>query len=273
MKDNKELNKRITSAIIFLPLILFLAYKGGIGLLIILDIAIVAAIVELKRAFNNIELDINAVLLILFSQIQFILIHNFEEHSNFLTILFLLIISGMIVIFSKKNISTTIIDVFTFCYVAISLSMLYQMRKNYEYFFWSVFIISMGTDTMAYFCGKIFGKHKLIPDLSPNKTIEGSIGAIIFTIIFMILYNNVGLFHKYNIIFVIVYAILGSVASQLGDLFASSIKRMTKIKDFGKIIPGHGGIMDRADSIIFTGIYVYAIVLFLKLFQNDGVII
>ncbi|MBE6536975.1 MAG: hypothetical protein E7673_03370 [Ruminococcaceae bacterium] len=116
-----------------------------------------------------------------------------------------------------------------------------------------VFIGAWVSDTFAYFTGRLLGKHKLIPEVSPKKTVEGSVGAIVFTTLLMLLY---GWIVSLTTDFVPNYLVLGlsapilSVVGQIGDLFASLVKRERGIKDYGKLLPGHGGIMDRFDSVL-----------------------
>lgn len=125
------------------------------------------------------------------------------------------------------------------------------------------------SDTGAYFCGRFFGKNKLCPEISPKKTIEGFIGGVIICIISLIfiafIFNNFVFMGNYsvNYLYIIILGLIGSPISALGDLSFSIIKRKCKVKDFGTIMPGHGGILDRFDSVIFTVPYVY---LFVKFF-------
>jgi len=124
-----------------------------------------------------------------------------------------------------------------------------------------VFMISWGTDTFAYIVGCLIGRHKLCPKLSPKKTIEGSIGGILGAVL---LVSILALYFELKPLwFFIIVAIIGSVVAQIGDLTASKIKRMVGIKDFGFIMPGHGGILDRFDSILFVATYTFYI---LKIF-------
>jgi phosphatidate cytidylyltransferase len=124
------------------------------------------------------------------------------------------------------------------------------------------FLATWGTDTFAYFSGIAFGKTKLIPSISPKKTVEGSIGGFLGSILTSIVLGLIGnyklgmTFTVYN--YIIIGIICGTL-SQIGDLAASVFKRYCDIKDYGKILPGHGGIMDRFDSILFTvpAIYLY----------------
>ena len=116
-----------------------------------------------------------------------------------------------------------------------------------------VFIGAWISDIFAYFTGRFLGKHKLIPEVSPKKTVEGSVGAIVFTTLLMLLY---GWIVSLATDFTPNYLVLGlsapvlSVVGQIGDLFASLVKRERGVKDYGKLLPGHGGIMDRFDSIL-----------------------
>jgi phosphatidate cytidylyltransferase len=132
---------------------------------------------------------------------------------------------------------------------------------------WLIFIGAWGSDTCAYAVGMLLGKHKIVPKLSPKKTVEGCIGGVIGAALLGYLYalflgdKIVGLANP-RIIFAIIGA-SASVISQFGDLAASAIKRNYDIKDYGRLIPGHGGILDRFDSIIFTAPIVYYLAVFL----------
>jgi phosphatidate cytidylyltransferase len=127
-------------------------------------------------------------------------------------------------------------------------------------FVWLVILISFGTDIFAYFTGLAIGKHKLAPKLSPKKTVEGSIGGVFGSAILCGIFGY--FFMEDFLVQIILMAIFGSIFAQLGDLSASLFKRKLNIKDFGNIIPGHGGILDRFDSVLFVGPFVYYFVYF-----------
>ena len=142
---------------------------------------------------------------------------------------------------------------FSFIYISIPMGIF--LRLGQTNLLWVVFLISWGTDTFAYLFGMIFGKHRLYPSISPKKTVEGSLGGIFGSLILLNLFNFYIL--KFNIVFIIFSGIVLSIVAQLGDLFASKIKREIGIKDFSNIIKGHGGFLDRFDSIIFVTPLVY----------------
>lgn len=142
-------------------------------------------------------------------------------------------------------------------YVTTSFTSLSLVRylENGKFTFFLVFISAWGTDTAAYIFGSLFGKHKLIPEVSPKKTVEGSVGGILAAIGFFILYGFIvqwwtGGEIRSNFIVLPIYALVLSIVAQIGDLLASVIKREYGVKDYGNILPGHGGIMDRFDSVM-----------------------
>lgn len=120
------------------------------------------------------------------------------------------------------------------------------------FFIITAFVLSMIADTGAYFVGRACGKHKLAPVISPKKTVEGAIGGIVTNIAVMLLYTfllkKCFAFSEVNYLYAAIYGVLGAVASIVGDLTLSVIKRQVGIKDYGNLIPGHGGILDRFDS-------------------------
>lgn len=118
------------------------------------------------------------------------------------------------------------------------------------------------TDTLAYFCGKAFGKHKLTPVLSPNKTWEGAIGGLLGSVVSVYIYSIIFKpIATMSVPMLIIVGLLISISSQVGDLIESTLKRQARIKDSGNIIPGHGGVLDRFDSMMLSAPVVYYFVL------------
>ncbi len=132
---------------------------------------------------------------------------------------------------------------------------LVEQTGEYSGLVWLIFLTAFGTDILAYFTGYFFGKHKLCPKISPKKTIEGSIGGISGSVILCAAFGY--FFFEKLLLHCIAIGILGGIISQFGDLTASIFKRKMGIKDYGNLIPGHGGILDRFDSVLFTAPMVY----------------
>ena len=156
----------------------------------------------------------------------------------------------------------------TAIYLLFSMNMVLYIRdyKDGQYLYVLILIGSCVTDIFAYFVGRLFGKHKLAPDVSPKKTIEGSIGGIIFcTVGFVVTGLIVGAIDPEtspNYLYLAISGVIISVISQSGDLIMSVIKRHYKIKDFGKILPGHGGMLDRMDSLLAAAPGVELLIIF-----------
>ncbi len=174
-----------------------------------------------------------------------------------ITLIFMFLLLFIHVFKTDKINTSDISTVFmTTVYITVAFTSIIKLRDVANiggYIYLYIFIGAWVTDTFAYFSGRFFGRHKLIPKVSPKKTVEGSLGGIIFCALAFVLYSFIlerayGLSPNYVLIFIIGAII--SVISQLGDLAASAIKRNYGIKDFGSLFPGHGGVLDRFDSIL-----------------------
>jgi phosphatidate cytidylyltransferase len=197
-----------------------------------------------------------------------------EEYVMFLLILFLMVLMAVYVFtFPEYSTEQVIMGFFGFVYVSVMLSYIYKVRILEDGIFvvWLIFICSWVCDTCAYAVGMCIGKHRLAPVLSPKKSIEGAVGGIAGSALVGVIYAcvlaqfesaRVTSFINPYIGFALVGAI-GAVISQIGDLAASAIKRNHGVKDYGKLIPGHGGILDRFDSVIFTAPAIYFLIRFI----------
>ena len=202
--------------------------------------------------------------------IDFTLNHSvlFKIYSmSFLIIIALLLIillAVYVLTFPKYNSEQITMVFFGFFYVVMPLMYIFLTRQmeGGAYTVWLIFIGSWGSDTMAYVVGRKLGKTKIAPKLSPKKSLEGLIGGIVGAALIGIIYAFI-FKSKLNEYFsnpILVFALtgaIGSVVSQIGDMAASAIKRNKGIKDYGTLIPGHGGILDRFDSVIFIAPIVY----------------
>lgn len=187
--------------------------------------------------------------------------------SEFLSLaVFIMLVASLsciVILHRKYNIVDVAVTVFGVFYITFLFSFIVLIRNMENGFFlvWLIFIGAFSTDTFAYFSGLLFGKHKLMPEISPKKTVEGAIGGMLGCTVATTLYGvylissgNVSVISLYHYI---VLGILCGVISQLGDWAASAIKRFVKVKDYGNIMPGHGGALDRFDSILFTAPVIY----------------
>ena len=180
------------------------------------------------------------------------------------SVVFLMILLAVYVFtFPRYKAKDIIFTFFGFFYVGVMISFYYLTRceKDGIFIVWLILAGSWLCDVFAYFTGMALGKHKLAPVLSPKKSIEGSIGGIVIPALIAGVYAWVlGRYYQPSYPLIPVFVIITAVAaaaSQIGDLSASAIKRNFDIKDYGDIIPGHGGILDRFDSLIFTAPMVY----------------
>ena len=154
-------------------------------------------------------------------------------------------------------------------YIPILFSYVYNTRTfdDGQYLAWLILISSWGSDTCAYAVGSLFGKHKIAPVLSPKKSVEGSIGGVLGAALIGGIFGFILSGHfvsTFSPVFTCAASCaIGSVISQVGDALASAIKRNHDIKDYGNLIPGHGGILDRFDSMIFTAPAIFFAIYFL----------
>ncbi|HIZ81037.1 MAG TPA: phosphatidate cytidylyltransferase [Candidatus Mediterraneibacter pullistercoris] len=266
---------RLLSGILLMVIALATLITGGELLFGVLLLISLIGMYELYRVFS-IEKKAPGIVGYAFAVIYYALIY-FEpwisnEELSWQTMLFMayLICQMAVLVFAypKYNTQQIFASFFGLFYIAVMLSYIYQTRILPEGIFtvWLVFVCSWGCDTCAYCVGMLIGKHKMAPVLSPKKSVEGGIGGILGAALIGVIYalaiNQWGGADAD----VLTYAFIGAAGgaiSQIGDLAASAIKRYHNIKDYGKLIPGHGGILDRFDSVIFTApiIYYLAIIL------------
>ena len=169
----------------------------------------------------------------------------------------ILILAVYVFTWPAYNSEKVMAAMFGLVYAALSLSFIYRIRmmENGQFNVWLVFACSWGSDTFAYCAGMLLGRHKMAPKLSPKKSVEGAVGGVIGAAVLGMVLSFVTYKMTAAPLRLWEYALIcavGALVSMVGDLAASAIKRDHDIKDYGKLIPGHGGILDRFDSVIFT---------------------
>lgn len=181
----------------------------------------------------------------------------------------MLLMSVYVFTFPKYKTEEITVAFFGVFYVAVMLSYLFQVRQmpDGSYLVWLIFLSSWGCDTCAYCVGVLIGKHKMAPVLSPKKSIEGAVGGVLGAALLGYLYALAFRGHMVEMenprLVCALACAIAAVISQVGDLAASAIKRNHEVKDYGHLIPGHGGVLDRFDSMLFTAPAIYFAITFL----------
>jgi len=263
--DNK-LGKRVRSAVIMLPLLLLLVVKGW-PLFIAVTAISAAAMYEFYKVFEDAKVKVNKVsgfasfilLVAIVVLDKFIGINTPASQDLILIWLGTTIFAGFAkTLFGKEHdITAGMVTSMGVLYPAFSLMHIVFVSRvpDFSHFVWIIFIATISTDTVAYFVGGAIGKTKLCEEISPKKTVEGAVAGVIASMLCCFLFGL--FFAKGNRINCLVIGLLASIAGQLGDLGASVFKRRLGIKDYSALIPGHGGIMDRFDSVMFAAPLVY----------------
>lgn len=263
--------KRLASAIVMIAVLITAIILGGIPFWLLILLIGEVSVWELLRAVGITEKEKKKRGIVYFEMLLMAVMMFGMYMSRFtysllvaLTILIVVLLTIYVFKFGKYTISEISTLLFAFLYTGILPSFVGNIRTLHDggrYLVWLVLIPPIASDTFAYCVGMLFGKHKLAPVVSPKKSIEGSVGGVIGAALCTALY---GYYASGRVSaapgFVPACLVIGLVCgglSQIGDLAASAIKREYSVKDYGNIIPGHGGALDRADSIIYIAPLVY----------------
>ncbi|HHX03527.1 MAG TPA: phosphatidate cytidylyltransferase [Tissierellia bacterium] len=244
---------RTVSAVVGLVLLILLLALGGLPLKIGLILVTILAMVELKRAFR-VSFRLDDLLSAVFLTLIF-----FMPTDLALVMIFVYLLVSIVVqmLFLREDMMQVIARFFCFTYVAIPFYLLWRLIAfGPERIYILVFIVAWASDIAAYFVGTFFGTRKIASHISPNKTLEGLAGGIVASVVVAALFKLIFV-SSASFIGVFFFALFGSMVSALGDLVASYMKRKNEIKDFGFVLPGHGGIMDRFDSVLPVVVLLY----------------
>ena len=261
---------RLISGVVLVIIALATLWLGGPFLAGILLLISLAGFRELTKAqkvngaskgFNGLEIIGLAGVVIYYGGM-----YIWQDTTLLLMCIVLVFMAEMflyVVLFPRYRIEQVVAAIFSFLYAPVMLSFMYMTRMSQMgiYLVWLILISSWGCDTCAYCVGKLIGRKKIFPVLSPHKSLEGCIGGVAGAALIGGLYAYFVVEPKVpdqKVLWVIVFiSAVGALMSMVGDLAASAIKRNHDIKDYGKILPGHGGIMDRFDSMIVTAPMIY----------------
>lgn len=255
----KDLLKRSISGIVGVFFLIMIINLGGIYLLSSILVLTILGIREFYKALNSI--DIKPVYTIGYIACFALFLNRLNMGMGIGVVLVSLTICLLFMLVFKMNLKIQDITSTMFGIVYIPFLLFYIYDLHDTPYIWLVFLMAFGTDTFAYFIGSNFGKNKLCPKISPKKSVEGSIGGILGSLLITISYSLFMSLDKIGLL--IVLGVIVSIISQIGDLAASRIKREVGIKDYGSIMPGHGGVLDRFDSIIISAPIVYYYITYL----------
>ena len=255
---------RLLSGIVLVIAALVLIITGGDVLLVSTLVISYIGMFELYRVFD-IEKKAPGIVGYLVATVYYANLRFEFMSDTMMLVLGLLMLLMFVYVFTYPKYKTEqlLAAFFGVFYVAIMLSYVYQTRLlgAGAYIVWLIFLCSWGCDTCAYCVGVLIGKHKMAPVLSPKKSVEGAVGGVVGAALLTILY---GMIFKEamgtdttQVLILAAISAVGALISMVGDLTASAIKRNYDIKDYGTLIPGHGGILDRFDSVIFTAPIIY----------------
>ena len=260
LRRKQMFKTRLISGIILVIIALLTIISGGTVLLATLLLISLIGMGEIFRAMGVKEANFTLLEITSYITIIGYYITMFFDLEAYLLVVVIigLILNMFVYVFTypKFNAGQVMAAFFGIIYVGVMLSFIYQTREmaGGAFHVWLIFLCSWGCDTCAYCAGMTLGRHKMAPVLSPKKSIEGAVGGVVGAALLGGIYAAV---IKAPILEYIIICAIGALIAMVGDLAASAIKRNQDIKDYGNLIPGHGGIMDRFDSVIFVAPIIF----------------
>jgi len=258
---------RIISGVVLVAILIPTLLLGGNFMLAVIAVVSTGGVYDLLRAHGQHKKKISMIAYM--ANLIFYLFIALDIESFFIVemiLIFLALLIVYVVSYPNYKFNDVAIPLVSFIYAGVFMSYIYRIREAEAgvYIVFLIFISSWLCDTFAYFSGVFLGKHKAFPKLSPKKTWEGCfggvIGATVVALILSIIFEDKLLGFKNPVLMVTVIVFISSILSIFGDLAASAIKRENNIKDYSNLIPGHGGIMDRFDSVIFISPVIFYLI-------------
>lgn len=269
-----KLKTRLISAVVLIVLVLAaLFFVPGWGVAILVSGVTYAVMYELTKVFGLKEKKAITAINFVFATVFMVMGYIISlKYIPLFAVLYIITLMSVAVIDNERvNFRDVTMSLFMTAYSVLLLVHITLIR-NCQNGIALLFLTLLGTyitDTGAYFAGSFLGKRKLIEKVSPNKTIEGAIGGVLASVVSFLIYGAVMKSAGYDVNFLnlLILSVLCAVVAQLGDLSASLMKRSFQIKDFGNLIPGHGGVLDRVDSLMFVAPVVYHFITFLPVIK------
>lgn len=254
---------RIISGIVMVPLLLII-YFGGIPLLAAAALIAYVGVTEFYNGFENMGVHPSkpiayVMIIILYAGHLFLGVNHTFLMAWVILAMMVSMIYGWKITERKPYDAVATLTALVYI-VLFSYHIVIIDNTPYPKMTWLVVIAAFGSDIMAYFTGYFLGKHKMAPNLSPKKTIEGAVGGVVGSAVLCGIFGY--FFYPTMMVHCMIIGVLGGMVAEAGDLTASMFKRGMGIKDYGHLIPGHGGIMDRFDSVIFVAPAVCYYILF-----------
>lgn len=245
----------IVALLLFVPVIVV----GSLPMLLLIYLLSFTALYEILK-MNRIHifsipgiLSLVALFIIMMPEVTYAyIIYITDVQVNLIIVMALLMLSFTVISKNRFSFVDMGFCVLAVAYIGIGFMYFYETREAGLIYILYALLIVWVTDTGAYLFGRSFGRRKLWPQISPNKTIEGFVGGILSSVVLAIVFNLSGWIDDIPMVLLIVFTMVLSVAGQLGDLVESALKRHFDVKDSGRILPGHGGVLDRFDSFIFV---------------------
>lgn len=247
------MNKRVISAFVGIVLLLLLLYIGGVALRVALIMLTLLCMMELKGTLGS-SFRLDDFLSALFVVLSFFLPWDLAMALGFV---YVVISLGLSLLMSPMDLHRTYINSFSYFFVFVPFLLLYRLIafSPIKYLYTLPLLLAWGNDTFAYYVGTYFGKTHYTK-ISPKKTVEGAVGGVLGGLLLIALVKTIFI-KDISFLTLIVYGLLGGLFSQAGDFFGSYIKRSAGVKDFGVIMPGHGGMLDRFISVMFATVLLY----------------
>ena len=261
------MKQRVITAVVGVPVLLLLIYLGGVPFAAMVAVLMAAGTYEFYQMVRKQCTFILGAVLISEAVMLLGVYIGWQNWSSVgLMCAFLLIFIYAILHFPKVDLNDMAVNFLVVLYIGWTLGHLIAIERLPEgtTMLFYLFIAIWSSDSGAYFTGRFLGRHKLAPHVSPHKTIEGAVGGVVTTVVALFLVNLY--FQLCAVEEIIVLGIVLSVIGQIGDLVESMFKRFVDVKDSGNVLPGHGGVLDRFDSLILAAPFLYYTIVVLTFF-------